>query len=210
MPKCKNMFILFGACCLCIFSESVIGFVQRYCFSQTQSSSCCWQYSQKNGKHGSEISQKKGKTFPIHYFLQYQSQFKILKLFKEDNLGQGIPEHLLLNKCVLKQTATAEPPPMHSMCSEKLIARLISKLGCSDAVAAVWWGLQDHNFAPICISQVPPGCILGGKSSFKLLQCQMQLMETLQESPLAQSSSQTDRDFKLFDMLFLKDKMGKK
>lgn len=138
MPKCKDMFILLGSCCLCVFPESWIGFVQRYCFSQTQSNSCCWQYSQRNGKYGFEISQKKGKTFPIHYFLHNQSQFKIPKWFKENNLGQGIPEHLLLKKCVLKQMAATELPPMHSMYSEQLIIRPITAQCCSDAVAAVW------------------------------------------------------------------------
>lgn len=54
--------------------------------------------------------------------------------------------------------------------------------------------------------------MLGGKSSFKLLQCSDTAhgWETLQEGLPAQSSPQTDTDFKLLDILFSRDKMGKK
>lgn len=124
---------------------------------------------------------KNGKTFPIHYFLHNQSQFKIPKWFKEDNSEQGIPEHLLLRKCVLKQAATTEPPPMHPMCSEQLISRPITKLCCSGAVAAVWWGLQEHNFAPESPKFHLASCWVANPV---LNCCRVQLMvRRLQESP---------------------------
>lgn len=69
-------------------------------------------------------SLKRGKKLfqsTIFYTISPKSKYQKAKWFKENNLGQGIPEHLLLKKCVLKQTATTEPPPMHSMCSEHLL-----------------------------------------------------------------------------------------
>lgn len=153
---------------------------------------------------------KKGETFPIHYFLYNQSQFKIPKGFKENNLGQGIPEHLLVKKCVLKQTATTRCAPMHSMCSEQLIIRPITKLCCSDAVAAVWWGLQDHNFAPKSSKLYLALCwVVNSVLNCCCVQTQLVVRRLSREAHQLRAAPKPT-DFKLFDMLFSRDKMGKK
>lgn len=73
--------------------------------SLRQRSSCCLQYSQRNGKHGLEISQEVEKQFPstIFYTSSPNAKSQKPKWFQEDSLGQGIPAQLFLKKGVLKQ-----------------------------------------------------------------------------------------------------------
>lgn len=80
-------------------------------------------YSQRNGKHGFEISQEGEKLFQSTIFnkISPNAKYQKAKWFKEDSLGQGIPAYFLLKKCISNQTATTEPAPinMRYVCSEK-------------------------------------------------------------------------------------------
>lgn len=134
MPKCKDMFILFDASCLCVFPESWTGFVQRYCFSQTQSSYCCWHYGQRNGKHGFEISQKMEKLFQSTIFYTTNPNSKY-----QNGLKRTIQSKEFLNTFCLGNVYWNKQPQLSLLlCTPWALSNLFPDL-LPNCVAQVLW-----------------------------------------------------------------------